>query len=344
MSRRELSSLIREGAVTTASRLRSGESAQVQRDMDEDQTVDGMQETVSDSQELQQKLVMAGEELETVRADYEQQLSQTREAAERAKEENEDQRHKILELKHELEEETQRRKEVECELAEVSESVNTVNDKWSADMETMRMRIELDGLKQLEEVRRQFDKERERHREELERDAALIAELKRKLATLESAVLPSDPGAVSELHGVNESSSKGDGVSSDQSSSSGVSSGKGNKESSGHGGVKHVTFAEPEGGRSSRGQTESPPDSGDSAHSGETGGENSGDSNPTEPASNWGEPERAPHRRETHVRIVYIYIYIYIYVCMVRPSPAAPLIHNTLCAFQNIPRNTDRML
>ena len=131
-----------------------------------------------------------------MRADYEQQLSQTREAAERAKEENEDQRHKILELKHELEEETQRRKEVERELAEVSESVNTVNDKWSADVETMRMRIELDGLKELEEVRRQFDKERERHREELECDAALIAELKRKLATLESAVSPSDPGAV----------------------------------------------------------------------------------------------------------------------------------------------------
>ena len=31
----------------------------MQRDMDEDQTVDGMQETVSDLQELQQKLVMA---------------------------------------------------------------------------------------------------------------------------------------------------------------------------------------------------------------------------------------------------------------------------------------------
>lgn len=56
-------------------------------------------------------------------------LSQTRETAERAKEDNEDQRRRILELKHELDEETQRRIEVECELAEVSESVNTVNDK-----------------------------------------------------------------------------------------------------------------------------------------------------------------------------------------------------------------------
>ena len=85
MSRRELNSLIREGVVTTASRLRNGEGTQVQREMDEDQTVDGIQETVSDSQELQQKLVMAGEELESVRADYEQQLSQTRETAERAR-------------------------------------------------------------------------------------------------------------------------------------------------------------------------------------------------------------------------------------------------------------------
>ena len=66
--------MIREGVVTTASRLQSGESTQVQRDMDEDQTVDSMQEIVSDLQELQQKLVMAEEELETVRADYKQQL------------------------------------------------------------------------------------------------------------------------------------------------------------------------------------------------------------------------------------------------------------------------------
>ena len=45
-------------------------------------------------------------------------------------------------------------------------------------METMKMKIELDGLKQLEEVRRQFDKECARHHEELECGAALIVELK----------------------------------------------------------------------------------------------------------------------------------------------------------------------
>ena len=63
------------------------------------------------------------------------------------------------------------------------------------------------GLKRLEEVRRQFDKERERHGEELERSATLVKELKEKLATLESAAPPSasDPGATSELHGARES-------------------------------------------------------------------------------------------------------------------------------------------
>ena len=64
---------------------------------------------------------------------------------------------------------------------------NADKEKWSTDMETMRMKLELYGLKQLEEVQRQFDKERERHHEELERGAALVMELKEKLATLESA-------------------------------------------------------------------------------------------------------------------------------------------------------------
>ena len=94
-------------------------------------------------------------------------------------------------------------------------------------------------------------------------------ELREKLATLESAVPPSDPGATGELHGVSVSGS-GEGASVTVS-----------KESSGHGGGKHVTFVEPEGAsHSSGGQTESLPSTGDSA-----GGEVSGDRDHTEPAS-----------------------------------------------------------
>ena len=90
--------------------------------------------------------------------------------------------------------------------------------------------MELDGLKQIEEVRRQFDEERKWHRKERERDATLIAELKRRLATLET-----DPGSTSEVH---ECGAKGgDGVSSESTRS------ESEKE---QGGARRVTFAESE--------------------------------------------------------------------------------------------------
>ena len=67
---------------------------------------------------------------------------------------------------------------------------------------------------------------------------------------------------------------------------------------------------------------------------------------------NWGEPERAPHRRDSHARIVYwgeLHIdgivmrelFIYIYVCMYGTTVTRGAAHTqyTLCAFQNIPRN-----
>ena len=108
MSKRELNSLIREGKVVTASRLQSGERTQVQQD-----TVIMMDDATVDPQELQQKLTAAAEELQSVRADYERQLKQTRDMAERAKEYGKDQRRQVQELEQELEEETQRRKGVE---------------------------------------------------------------------------------------------------------------------------------------------------------------------------------------------------------------------------------------
>ena len=45
-----------------------------------------------------------------------------------------------------------------------------------------------------------------------------------------------------------------------------------------------------------------------------------------------------PHIYETCVRDLFIYLY------GTTVTGAAPLIHNTLCAFQNTPRNIDRML
>ena len=274
MSTRELKSLTREGTSTTSSRLRSGGSSQLPQD-----TVITMEKETVGSQDLQQQLAEAAEELRSVQADYEQQLQQVREMAENAKEYGEDQCRKVQELEQELEEETKRRKGIEKKLSETIDGWSAAGDKWDADMETMRMKLELDGLKQLEEVRKQFDKERERHREERDRDATLIVELKEKLSTLESSIPPSAPGATSEVHGVKESGSKkGDG---DSDRGSGSPEPTGSSE-------KHVTFAD---GKSERGQTESPSDS---AHSvvtgGEKGCEGAGDSETTSPASTSSDP------------------------------------------------------
>ena len=238
MSTRELKSLTREGTSTTSSRLRSGGSSQLPQD-----TVITMEKETVGSRDLQQQLAEAAEELRSVQADYEQQLQQVRETAENAKEYGEDQCRKVQELEQELEEEAKRRKGIEKKLSETIDGWSAAGDKWDADMETMRMKLELDRLKQLEEVRRQFDKERERHREERDRDATLIVELKEKLSTLESSVPPSAPGATSEVHGMKESGSKeGD---SDSYGGSGSPEPTGSSE-------KHVTFADGKSERSDR--------------------------------------------------------------------------------------------
>ena len=57
---------------------------------------------------------------------------------------------------------TKRRKETERELDEANANLSAAERRWSAEMETMRMKMELDGLKQIA----QFDEERKRHREE----------------------------------------------------------------------------------------------------------------------------------------------------------------------------------
>ena len=168
MSKRELTNLICEGTMTTASRLRSGagESSHSEvQDMEDDTNVEG----AGDShvvRELQQKRSWNRCEL-TLRSSFSKQG-------------------RWLSVQ---------RKRVSNSIARFT-SWNADNEKWRVEIETMRMKIELDGLKQLEEVRRQFDKKRARHREELENDVALIVELKEKLATLESAVPPGDPGAL----------------------------------------------------------------------------------------------------------------------------------------------------
>ena len=115
-------------------------------------------------QELRQKLTLAAEELEKVKAELTCQLQQTMEVAEYAKEQSEEQRQRTQSLEREL------------------------TGKWEA----VRMRTELNGLRELDDVRQQFDRERVRHRRELEQQASVIAALKEELAAERVHVLQTE--------------------------------------------------------------------------------------------------------------------------------------------------------
>lgn len=115
------------------------------------------------------------------------------------------------------------------------------------------MKTELDGLKQLEEVRQQFELERDRHRKELDRQTALIEKLKQELVAEKEAtyrgadVSPGSPGKSGESV---ERVCVRDGSTAAASSSGGVGTASPKKTAGGkttyESHPKKVTFIEPE--------------------------------------------------------------------------------------------------
>ena len=92
MSRRELKGLTTDGAAPklTLTRLRSGKGMDPPVTSDSNTHEDG--DEGPEVQELRQKLTMAAEELETVRAELTRQLHETQETDEASKEEVEEER------------------------------------------------------------------------------------------------------------------------------------------------------------------------------------------------------------------------------------------------------------
>ena len=120
--------------------------------------------------ELHQKLTMVEEQLEVIKNETDEKLRRATQAAKQALKEAEEARQKaetsaarVTELEQELTQQTEQAAELEKE------------------REQIRLKTELDRLRQLEEVRQQFDKERKRYRWERERDLSTIAELERQL-------------------------------------------------------------------------------------------------------------------------------------------------------------------
>ena len=151
----------------------------------------------SEIQELREKLQMAQEEMELVRADLDKRLGQVQQAAaderadlteqlrqaqlmaETAKEEGEEQRCKTQEAERQLDAQAKENEDLQRQLEETEQRAKTA----------IRLKIELEGLRQLEEVRRQFDRERDWYRREHDQDLVLHAELR---AQLEDQERPTD--------------------------------------------------------------------------------------------------------------------------------------------------------
>jgi len=189
MSKRELKNLAEQGSSGCVQhRLRSGKSRgslSVMEGGNQTETVDTADPHVSDDvQELREKLQMAQEELEIVRARLAQQLAAAGEAAalaeqlkraqqtaEAAAVEGAGQRRRAEDAESQLD-------RLARESEELQRRVFKTEETARAEVEATRMRLELEGLRQLEEVRRQFDKERDRYQREHDQDATLIADLR----------------------------------------------------------------------------------------------------------------------------------------------------------------------
>ena len=106
-------------------------------------------------EELRQKLKMAQEELENMQYEAEQ----VKKMAELTKEEGEEHLDKAQELMSALDQQTMRMQEMEQEMEGAGEW-------WAAEINTLKMKAELQRLRQLKEIRQQFDRECERHQKE----------------------------------------------------------------------------------------------------------------------------------------------------------------------------------
>ena len=176
MSLRELKSLTTEGAVvSTRSRLRSGKNSEGESIVMSESNTQADSAEGAGVLELRQQLAATAEELETVRNELSSQLHQARQMAEEAKEESEEQKQQVLQLSHELEQNS-------SQLSELKALQEQEKEQWAKEMDMLKMNLELERLRQLEEVRCRGDRERERFQQEQEKAEALLARLRKELA------------------------------------------------------------------------------------------------------------------------------------------------------------------
>ena len=192
MSKRDLKAL-GASVVNTSRRLelRSGTTARTER-MAEEQNDD--LEALGRVQELEQKLEMAEQAVNEKDKEIEAKNAEMEEMRRQAESELQEARELADDLKKTLEQERTDAKLLEAEL----ERLTAVGERMETEMRDRENQQELQRLRQVEQLRQQFDKERERHREEMDRNAALVATLQKELeaskATSESPCRESESG------------------------------------------------------------------------------------------------------------------------------------------------------
>ena len=183
MSKRDLKAL--GASVVNTSRLRSGTTARTERMADDDL------EALGRVQELEQKLEMAEQAVNKKDKEIEAKNAEMEEMWRQAESELQEARELADDYKKTLEQERTDAKLLEAEL----ERLTAVGERMEMEM---RDQQELQRLRQVEQLRQQFDKERERHREETDRNAALVATLQKELeaskSTSESPCRESESG------------------------------------------------------------------------------------------------------------------------------------------------------
>ena len=197
MSKRELKSLdivTESGETCTGRKLRSGTvlrqppSQQPEPEaMDDDEAA-----TLEATQiiELRQKLALAEQAVNEKDRELREMANKLEEVEKKA-EELEQARDvattKLTEASEALDQATEKfgaeRSELIGRVEELEKNADAYSERAERELEGQGMKMELEKLRELEALRRKFDLEREQHRLEREKDAAVIAELKLALET-----------------------------------------------------------------------------------------------------------------------------------------------------------------
>ena len=191
MSKRELKSLdavTESGETCTGRKLRSGTVLRrPPSQQPEPEAMDDEAATLEAAQiiELQQKLALAEQavnEKDRELREMENKLGEVEKKAEELEQARDAATTKLAEASEALDQATEKfvaeRSELIGRVEELEKNVSACSECAARELEGQGMKMELEKLREVEALRRKFDLEREQHRLEREKDAAVIAELK----------------------------------------------------------------------------------------------------------------------------------------------------------------------